>query len=859
MTNYNPLTPHNPMKRPPFIFRLMLGTLFMPIMIALAVGWIMTLTFAPEPIWEDQSLTFGVRTVWIALALGSLPFFLWFWMLWSGNWRRPVLTAAIVYFSTFVAAAFELINNYHESVYVPPEKRIITLHGHGFGIDGAEIYCNGVLLGQTPLEITVEELIAKVPSWDSPPEQRWYNASEPSETLYTWVPWDGFLKERFEAAKELTKANNRHATGNAARIARARLEALNKHNADSRYWWSYRLGDAQMVFTRDENRPFRYSYNDSFDKQSGYSSYILGTPFSLSASFHAQLLIDILPELTPEQKADWDQYVLKHWSLLGDRLKGTLDLAAARHRERGRNDPLAKLYETALHSTARLKHGTSDPPTEEDARRLLEKWVAGSVSFEYPHPDRAFHFIGYDWRGFSIRQNTPSVIGNPLIPADLHEVMRNPLMEQWRKNKFRMEEGWAPVAYFAGQDKSPDYFAPFVRYTATTRSALAALLGNESPRAATLFKTLMNRRSNGEFLSRQIHLYSEQIERFSQVNSPLVEADFREYVVRALSDPKHTDSSRRNVERAVIAMIFGRIDREYLDKDEFAAWVGSLPIDASSKSLALRTLRIRQDGDQTFEDRLQQAAGRGVLIETELTLDDMTQWFADNPEGTLDQFLEEQEENISVSKLEDSNPYEFRRSFSYSSGIDSYDYAMEEHRVRQQQGWHGLPVCFVRTLLRSDTPEGDPQVRELIRRIWSADSGFFGHSYIHNVLTTEYVSADLRGQSRFFVTGSNNVPEYILDLILEHGSSVITVDLALILALCPSPKAGEILEQWMEAGESPVTQVERSLEFWRTRNALQQRRVEIFGELLAGRMSPDDLLLPQPPWVWQDGQYVQGE
>jgi len=81
-----------------------------------------------------------------------------------------------------------------------------------------------------------------------------------------------------------------------------------------------------------------------------------------------------------------------------------------------------------------------------------------------------------------------------------------------------------------------------------------------------------------------------------------------------------------------------------------------------------------------------------------------------------------------------------------------------------------------------------------------------------------------------------------------------------MLAVCDLPKAGELLEKlFNEAGTARKPLVERSLETWRTRNALRQRKMEIFRDLVAGRMVPDDLLFPQPPWVWKDGQYVQEE
>jgi hypothetical protein len=368
----------------------------------------------------------------------------------------------------------------------------------------------------------------------------------------------------------------------------------------------------------------------------------------------------------------------------------------------------------------------------------------------------------------------------------------------------------------------------------------------------------------GTFLVWQIHHYPNQIELYSQVNNPLTEADFREYVVNALSDPKHTDSSRRNVEWAVFSAIFQRINREEIDRDEFAAWVASLPINASSKSFALRMLRVRHGEGLTFADQLQRAAGRHVQVETELTLDDVLEWFAEHPGGTLSQFLTEQDENITVSNMSERMRQNVRLS-----GVDFDDGRMGGMLVTHGDGshWEVLPSIFVRALLQSDTPEGNPQTRELIRRIWAQNSFLVEHA-----IAAEYGMRDHRLRQNAFALdgGSIHLPEYILDLYLSpenaDGAELSRTNnswhaLASIMALCESPKAGEILERWVEQAPSGTVrqQTERNLEIWRTRNTLRQMRMEFFQDLIAGRMHPDDLLLPGPPWVWVDGQYVQAE
>ena len=794
----------------------------------------MILFYSPESPSEDQSVMFGMRFVWVPITLLTLPFVLGLWTFWSGNWRRPIITAGIVYAAVFLITVFELVE-----IHTPPEKRMI----HLTGIDGTDVYCNGVHLGQLPMKIRVDELIAKVPPWDTPPEQRWYDNSAPDQMLYTWLPWDDFIKERFIASKELSEAHQSRNISNVPRAVRAWRAAVNKHEADTRYWWSYTLGDVQLTVSRGENP---YYLNRPFEKQSNYYPNSAGHPSSPSAGIHAQLLVDVLPELTPEQKADWDAYVLKHWRHIGGDLGGSL-LRASRRRDE--NDPLYKLYDTALYSTARLQYSLSDPPAESEARRLLADWVADD-----PNPFR----FQYDYTDRYTSSSMPFVSGNKLIPADIHEVMRVPLAEQWRKNKYRLEPGWAPVAYFSGMNKSSDYFSDLARFTATTNHIRMILLENESPLTVPLFRTLLYRRGLGNFMIRQIHFYSNQIKYYAQVNNPLVEAEMRDYIAHALSDPDHTEGTRRDVNTAVSGAVFNRINRNNIDKDDLAAWTASLPIPPSSKNLALRTLRIRRDSGLTFADRLQQASGRSVLIETELTLDDMTNWFAENPEGNLYQFIGEQEENITVSGVANNVD---SRYFAVAQLADiNFDSLFVDRQGRTEQTvWHGLPRMFVIALLRSDTPEGNPQVRELIRQIWTRDS--LGKMVVASAIADVNISVSLRYSDFAYFMGTNNLPDYILDWLKEEmEDEMFSLDtlLAPILALCDSPKAEKILEQWLEkAAELSRSSITHCLEIWRTRHTLQQMKMEFFQDLLAGRMSPDDLFTTQPVWVWSEGTYVQ--
>jgi len=668
----------------------MLGTLFLPITITLGVLVYAALVYLPEDsiFYADNGILFGVPFVWWVYAALALPFLLYLWMVWSGNWRRPVLLAGIV--TGFFIVVLDIVEP-----HTPPDKRMIIFHE----TEGTEVYCNGVLLGQIghePLKIRVDELIAKVPEWNTPPEQHWYRDAELDNIYYTWFPWDDFRKERFKASRELFGANQ--TVGNTARAINARREAINKHNADCRYWWSLQRNKSPLIISRS-----RYSYhlNRPFEKQSAYEFGDNANAAVPSHRFHVQLLAEVLPELTPEEKAEWDRYILENRQQVGYHVVSAVRNMSAMYHNRDKNDPLFKLYENALLSTARLKYGFSDPPTEDECCRLLADWVAESIREHSEFDFDSNYSSGETFTGLSVPYLGPFT----LIPDNIHETMRKALVQQWKQDKFRYERGWAPVAYFSWKDKSPDYFADFARYSATTHQARIALLDNEHPAVLELFKTLLRRRTLGDLMTRQIDLYDRKISTYSQVSNPAVESVMRDYIVAALSDPKHRNSSRESVNRAVFQAIMLRADRKDIDKEELSAWAASLPLSVSSKNLALRRLRIRDDEEVlTFADQLQKAAGQLTLVETELTLDDVAKWFADNPEGDLLKFLEEQEENILVIK---------------DSGNRRRDYwdLFPDNQSESDK----FPNIFVRALVRSDTSEGDSQVRDLIRRLWKCN------------------------------------------------------------------------------------------------------------------------------------------
>ncbi|MDR2705626.1 MAG: hypothetical protein LBC02_07600, partial [Planctomycetaceae bacterium] len=96
--------------------------------------------------------------------------------------------------------------------------------------------------------------------------------------------------------------------------------------------------------------------------------------------------------------------------------------------------------------------------------------------------------------------------------------------------------------------------------------------------------------------------------------------------------------------------------------------------------------------------------------------------------------------------------------------------------------------------------------------------------------------------------------DFILDIFETLNEYEDKTTLATGLELCPSPRAEQILEKWSQT-KNPI--FIRNLENWRKRQEIREQTKKLFHELVEEKILPDDLLVPQTPWIWKDGKYVQ--
>lgn len=786
---------------------------------------------------EHPETLFGVPALGFTGVLFLIPLFLGIWIYRSGNWRRPVLTAGIVYFCSFV-----LMLLFDSHFYYPPEKRPIIFTVK----DGIDVYCNGVHLGKTPLHLNAEQLQAKVSPWKTPPIQPMYEPGK--KPLYTWLPWDDFLESRYLKSQNLFNAatydSQTVSIGPTAVLTKAprRNPDIDALDAQCEYWWSFEEDGNRMRVQRETSAYL----NHPFQKTSRYHVNIsVSTP---SHGFLTQLLVDVLKDLPPERKADWDRYVLEKWSSIGNPLYTALGIARVGVAHLPEEDPDRVKWDTALDSTVRMKYGLSDPPTPEESRRVLQDWVDSSVKnnhpFTFTNPYTLGEMIPDDYcdavywgTEMELVGLATELMGPTLVPA---------LREQWKKDPFRFENGWAPLVYLDGRNKETESFKNLVCYSATTRNAHISLLFNEDPRVVPLFKTLLYRKNHALFFARGTR-YRNKIMLYSKVENPQTEAVFRKYVAEALSDPKLVKREKDVLTALVVSVVYDRLRRTHSDKGDLLSWVQSLPLDGESRDWLVSLFHHYKGQQLSLSDYVQQSAQGHFFTDIPALVENMSRWFEENPDHDLLDYLAAhiRPEQSKTPTLIGPYGKNILNPSDHGIIIDSNGNQYETQFIRQ----------IIEALLEVDTPES----RDLIRRIWKNQQSLVFDA----IAKGRYFYFFPRDGFHFYDFQSITIPEYLLDLMEESSGEFFGYDTspaAPLLAMCESPRAGKILEKWSES-EQPLFR-ERSqwaLKIWNGKDRIRKDRMELFEGMIQGKIRPDDLLPPETPWIWKDDRYVQAD
>ena len=430
----------------PLLMRLMMAAVFLPmILTCLGLFLLLYLIFG---IPQNHKAVFGVIpmtmfTVWVLVLVPAACFAL---ILWKGGWRPAVILLTV----NFLLGLYFTADNHY--VRVAPEKRLIVFDRTMPA--GADVYCNGVLLGQLPLSISVADLKAKVPEWPTPPEQPWF--VDLVNPVYTWYPWDRFEQDRYEEF----------------RFFDAKKSTLGFDTA-SKYWWKVEYRGAVACFCDNYRDPYMVDERYRFDRVHDYQwrSNLLHFPAK-------QAVMDVLasswPQLSEEEKTLWAEYVctLPHEWLFGGGLSNQRDV-----------------YEEMMERVARAKYRFEKNPSAEECRRVLNQIIA-------ENKDNALSFSGDEF-GFD-NTSTVNLSKGWLAGYALEQLGENsliPVQELLRTNWFRYDDRLAPLVYAGESLNSPELFDDFARLYAKSGCTLSAVLTNPDDRAIPLFHTLMANRT----------------------------------------------------------------------------------------------------------------------------------------------------------------------------------------------------------------------------------------------------------------------------------------------------------------------------------------------------------------------------
>jgi hypothetical protein len=104
---------------------------------------------------------------------------------------------------------------------------------------------------------------------------------------------------------------------------------------------------------------------------------------------------------------------------------------------------------------------------------------------------------------------------------------------------------------------------------------------------------------------------------------------------------------------------------------------------------------------------------------------------------------------------------------------------------------------------------------------------------------------------------------WMLPLVEQSADAVTRQRAAGLLARIDTEAAWKLLDQWAkkdpEDGVRQAAQAQLKKRLQRQQEAEEKakRGAQQFADLVSGKIRPDDLLPPQPAWVWDGKRYVE--
>ena len=814
------MTTKNNHKNEPLVMRLMLATIFLPVaLVVLAILCAMCVYDGPEFL-ESKETLFGIPLVlWMLICLVIIPMLSPFVVFWKGKWRMVLIVLAVDLLFCFI------FFGPGDFVRVAPEERLIS-----FGRplpDGADIYCNDVLLGQAPMKIRVRDLKAKVPAWTTPPDQdRYYYAASP---LYVYLPWDRFERDRYEEYRALNLEDKK---------------AVLKFDAASKYWWKIeRNGMSYDLVTRPN--VYVYDRTDKFEHTHEYSP--LG--YTVSAMPCSQTsLLDVLvlsyDQLNEKEKDIWSEYVCTlppdfyfHFDTRIIDEKNTQDK-----------------YKEMMERVARKKFRFAENPDSAECRRILEAVIAenkktGTLQF------------GIDSLAFgcgSTSSGSPGLLASYALsqlgtPAT--EATRQLLSRHW----YGSSTAVIPALMVAEGLQSPELFEDQVRFYATSGGTLTSVLENRDERVLPLFRTMMDAMPLSLRFSKDYEI-NAKISALTNILDDRMQPYIRDEIASITADEYNITGYQSNLQNFISVRMRHNSDNKE-QREEWLKWLDSLRINPQVKA-AVKSYQymgvgnpvmyyqdiLEVTGQQTVWTTAYGNVGGWLMPNTiirikkeneddekeefiQLTTTDLCKWLEENPEQEIEDYFREYAPNL-------PNDRDF-----VSMALEKlmFDNSPESGKILKRY-WNDPEKKKHLSL-----------VLQTIRRQWQE---------IKNSLSgnrdriAEYFVQDLENDT--LMASFGNLNPVIMELFNEVEDAELCTFFIHIAAGKYMPGMVELLEKWSESDDENL-RVNALVELDAARKlaAIHTQSRELLLQLAAGKMTPDDLLPKPQAWTWQDGKYVK--
>ena len=785
------------MKNFPFILRSTLVAVLLPLMMT---AFVMLFAIHKQSDYSLIARIYGVsRLAWFDILLGVLPTLMLLLVFLKGYWRFALIVM-------FTAVTVIVVYATREA-FTPPDLRIIRcsfIHC-SFICEGTDVYCNGVKLGTTPFDITVGELKKKVPVWNEPPEQKWFvNGDTP---LYTWVPWDDFIRERLEE-----------------RLFLDPKQSILPFDAKSSYWWRFEYqGINACCFA---GRSYRM---ENFDKMTEYYLSSIAWVVYPSTWAHVDLLLGVLDDDNDKPSPEWIDYA-------ANRTGNLAGILYDKNIGRIQNDAI-------LTAIAKRRYGLSETPTAEECDKTIERILAEHkihsyfTHFQLPmrHNMQNIQYFDVFCEHFGYSFDCRDVIVKHAIRA-MGPACKEQLLRRFRTFSEGFDDSSGAILYMLGEYCFPEAFDEVFCHYARSHTGFRELMKYPDERLVPLLHTLLTPKVDffWFFSGGSEYRDYEKVVALLAIENNLLEPTIRAFLAETL--PQFT-----NHDVGGLLQCYAETRKEFdgADNEEIAEWIESLRVAGQYKTEALRELRQPPEVVETLGQNIITNDGSPVYTLTEASL---LAWIKKNPDRMIEDLLVELDPDL----LDSAESLKWlvlggviRLNKPEAKEIISLLWKKPENRDEILVLLHGIYTPAPSVSYRLDELRQEQQTR-LNQQIRLPGT----YTNVNRLTFDAVVSATL--------------PEYFVALFDELDDPKTCVGLTSLLLSVETPDALALLTKWSESDSSWLKRhASESRELLSLRLKLKDERRRLFNDLVSGKITPDDLLLPTKPFIWDGKQYVE--